>query len=61
MTHRNTPTQDTGISPAMALFGRPLRDHLPRHSQSLRQEWQRIADCREVALAKRHLMPQGLK
>jgi hypothetical protein len=54
MTHRNTPTQDTGISPAEILFGRPIRDHLP-YGQTQR-EWQRIADSREVALAKRHVV-----
>ena len=41
----------------MALFGRPLRDHLPHHRPNLRREWRQIADSREVALAKRHLMP----
>jgi len=29
MAHRNTPCQLTGVSPAIALFGRPIRDHLP--------------------------------
>ena len=56
MTHRNTPCQLTGISPAMALFGRPIRDHLPMSELKLRAEWQEIADKREEALAKRHLV-----
>ena len=53
MTHRNTPAQDTGVSPAVLLFGRPLKDHLPRPSQKLREEWEAIADRREDALARR--------
>ncbi len=55
MTHRNTPSQDTGISPAVVLFGRNLRDHLPRVNRKLRPEWGLIADSREQALAKRAL------
>lgn len=54
MTHRNTPTQGNGVSPAVVLFGRPIRDHLPPHH--LRREWQTIADSRELALAKRHVI-----
>ena len=55
MTHRNTPAQDTGVSPAVLLFGRNLRDHLLRNDRSLRPEWSVIADSREQALAKRAL------
>ena len=43
MTHRNTPVQDTGISPAVALFGHTLRDHLPVSKRKLCVEWQHIA------------------
>ena len=57
LTHRNTPVQDTGISPSVALFGCPLRDHLPHYHRKVRTEWQQIADAREVALGKRHLRP----
>ena len=53
MTHRNTPSQDTGVSPAVLLFGRPMRDHLPRLKRELRTEWDMIAQSREQALAKR--------
>ena len=56
LAHRNTPCQLTGISPAMALFGRPIRDHLPASNMKLRDEWQEIAKKREEALAKRHLV-----
>ena len=55
MTHRNTPAQDTGVSPAVMLFGRELRDHIPRTDRQLRPEWQAVAESREQALAKRAL------
>ena len=53
MTHRNTPVQDTRVSPAVLLFGRPMRDHLPRLKRELRPVWDIIAQSREHALAKR--------
>ena len=55
MNHRNTPAQGTGMSPSTVLFGRPIRDHLPPHKPQ--KEWLLIADSREVALAKRHVIP----
>ena len=55
MIHRNTPSQSTGISPAVALFGRPIKDHLPDTPRELRPEWRAIMGAREQALAKRHL------
>ena len=57
MTHRNTPMQDTGIAPSEMLFGRPIRDHLPRLDRKLRPEWDVIARSREMAHAKRVLKP----
>ena len=57
LAHRNTPCQDTGIAPSVMLFGRPIRDHLPRHDLKLRPEWNAIAESRENALAKRVLIP----
>ena len=56
LTHRNTPAQDTGVSPSMVLFGRHLRDHLPRFEKELRPEWGMIAESRERALAKRAII-----
>ena len=53
MAHQNTPAQDTGVSPSVLLFGRPMRDHLPRLRRELRPEWEKIAESREYALAKR--------
>ena len=55
LSHRNTPLQDTGFSPAMSLYGRPMRDHLPRQMDNIRQKWQIVADARESAYAKRQL------
>ena len=59
LAHRNTPCQDTGISPSIMLFGRPIRDHLPRYDLKLRPEWDVIAESREKALAKRVLVPDN--
>ena len=53
MTHRSTPAQGTGVSPAELLFGRNIRDHLPRAERKLRQEWQEASDLRAQALARR--------
>ena len=55
MTYRNTPLQDTEISPATTLYGRPIRDHLPCKRLEVRAEWQTVADAREAAFAKRQL------
>ena len=55
MSHRNTPNQETGISPADTLFGYALRDHLPDKFREIRREWADIKDAREIALAKRHI------
>ena len=29
LTHRNTPSQENGMSPSEMLYGQKLRDHLP--------------------------------
>ena len=39
ISHRNTPTQDTGIPPSVMLFGCLLRDLLPQSNRELRPEW----------------------
>ena len=56
LLHRNTPDPMTGLSPAMILFGREIRDHLPSKLERYqpRQEWRMEADIREKAFAKRH-------
>ncbi len=53
MTHRNTPNQDTGISPAEMLFGCKLRDHLPNQFRSVRKEWKDVQRAKEDAHAIR--------
>ena len=56
LLHRNTPDPLTGLSPAMILFGREIRDHLPAvlTRYQPRREWRLEADLREQAFAKRH-------
>ena len=53
LAHRNTPNQQNGVSPAFALFGRPVRDHLPLKDLHLHRDWERVADKREEAVARR--------
>ena len=48
MTHRNTPSQETGISPAEMLYGVKLRDHLPNKFRSIRKEWHDVSKAREL-------------
>ena len=54
LTLRNTPDRDTRVSPAMCLFGRPMRDFLPsQKGQMIGEMWQQLASQREQALARR--------
>ena len=53
LLHRNTPSIDIGASPAELLFGRHIRDHLPKPTQ-FRREWVDLADLREDATMARH-------
>ena len=57
LTHRNTPIQDLGISPAMMLYGRVIKDHLPAHRDKYRihKWWNEISHYQEKVMAKRHL------
>ncbi|ESO93653.1 hypothetical protein LOTGIDRAFT_153103 [Lottia gigantea] len=44
---KNTPKAD-GTSPAVKVFGHPLRDNMPAHRRSFAPEWQKIiADADE--------------
>ena len=54
LLHRNSPDPETGISPAEIVFGRPVRDHLPRPSYKPRAEWTELATRREEAYVHRH-------
>ena len=53
MTYRNTPLQDSEMSPAELLFGRTLRDHLPLLVQKMPvlAKWEEIRKAREVVMA----------
>ena len=57
LAHRNTPLADIDMSPAVMLYGRPIRDHLPalRQHYTIRKECTEIRDLREAAMAKRHM------
>ena len=57
LTHRNTPVQDLDMSPAVMLYGRIIRDHLPvlRDRYQTRKQWKEIGELREIAMAKRHM------
>ena len=60
MTHKNTPHQDIGLSPAEMQYGRVIRDHLPilREKYQIHRHWREIKELRERAMAKRHLLNQ---
>ena len=57
LTHHNTPIQDLGMSPAVMLYGRMIKDHLPIlwEKYQLQKQWKEIRALREVAMAKRHM------
>lgn len=61
MTHCNTLCNLTRISPAVTLFGRPIRDHLPICKVKLEPEWREIKEKREEALSKRHITKTTLQ
>lgn len=64
LQYRNTPNQDTKLSPAMCLFGRPIKDFIPIIPGKYKPHptWQSVLDDRETALRQRHLkMAEALK
>ena len=58
LQYRNTPLQLLNVSLAHPLYGRTLSDHMPSLSDALRirPEWQLLAEDRERALVKHHLL-----
>ena len=48
MTHRNTPNQESGVSPAEMLLGYKLCDHLPNKFRTKRREWSDVQEAREL-------------
>ena len=56
LTYRNSIDPDTKASPALILFGRPIRDAIPilMGRYSPHETWKELMSHRELALAKRH-------
>lgn len=58
LQYRNTPDPTTHLSPAMCIFGRPIRDFIPIHPGKYEPHptWRETLTAREEALRKRHLL-----
>ena len=56
LSYRNTPDPYTKVSPAMAIFGRQVRDGLPVSPghYNPHNTWRELLDHREHAMARRH-------
>ena len=58
LQYRNAPDPATKVSPAMCLFGRPIRDFIPVFPGRYRPHsvWTETLEAREEALRKRHMI-----
>ena len=56
LQYRNTPDRETGLSPAMCVFGRSIRDFIPIHPGRYlpHPTWRETLIAREEALRNRH-------
>ena len=54
LAHRNCPDPSTKVSPAQIVFGRSIRDHIPRASYTPQFQWQQLAQKREDCFLRRH-------
>lgn len=57
LQYRNTPDKDTKLSPAMCIFGRPIKDLIPILPGNYQPHpvWEESLLAREEALRKRHM------
>ena len=54
LAHRNTPDAISKTSPAMIVFGHPIRDHIPRQHYTPSAAWKDLAEKREQSFLQRH-------
>ncbi|MEL6803903.1 MAG: transposase family protein, partial [Bacteroidota bacterium] len=57
LSYRNTPSPDSGISPAQCLFGRAIKEFIPIHRDRYKPHhtWSDTLDQREAAMRNRHM------
>jgi len=50
---RNTPDPNTGVSPAMKLYGHPIQTFLPAHRSTFDKDWHKVIREAEIVKEKR--------